>query len=245
MLKLLEHSLVLLPGLDGTGALFTPFAAILPPEYTAATVSYPNDVPLSYKQLFPLIRAKLPDDKPVTLIAESYSGPLAVEFAATHPESVQSVILVCTFVLNPVPGWLKWAQSALNESLLKTGPPESFLRSFLLEPNSPQMLVDALKRAIGSVTPEVLLHRLRQILDVDARMALKNCRQPMLYLLAQQDKLLGKRGWETIAVFNPRLTTAVLDGPHLLLQCRPRESFAAIEKFLADIAAGHRSLACV
>lgn len=238
-LKLVEHNLVLLPGLDGTGALFTPLLNAMPPEYVASVVAYPNDVPLSYKQLFPLIRAKLPWDKPVTLVAESFSGPLALEFAAAQPESVQAIILVCTFVVNPVPGWLKWAQSALNESLLKTEPPESFIRKFLLEPNSPQILVEAIKRSIHAVSPQVLLHRFRQILEVDARMALQSCSQPILYLLAQQDKLLGKRGWETVAAFCPRLTTVVLDGPHCLLQCRPRESIAAIEKFLSNSAANN------
>jgi pimeloyl-ACP methyl ester carboxylesterase len=242
-LKLLEHNLVLLPGLDGTGSLFGPLLSVLPPEYVASVVSYPVDQPLSYKQMFPLIRSKMPWDKPVTLVAESFSGPLAVEFAAAQPESVQAVVLVCTFVVNPVPGWLKWAQSAINGSWLKTEPPESFLRKFLVEPSSPQILVDALKRAIHAVSPEVLLHRFRQILDVDARMALQSCRQPMLYLLAQQDKLLGKRGWETIAAFRPRLTTVVLDGPHLLLQCKPRECFTAMEKFFKGIAENANSIA--
>jgi len=242
-LQLVEHNLVLLPGLDGTGSLFGPLLNVLPPEYVPSVVSYPHDQPLAYKQMFPLIRAKIPWDKPVTLIAESFSGPLALEFAAAQPEAVQAIVLVCTFVVNPVPGWLKWAQSALNESWLKNEPPESFLRKFLVEANSPQILVDAVKRAIHAVSPEVLLHRFRQILEVDARLALQSCRQPILYLLAEHDKLLGKRGWETIAAFRPRLTTIVLDGPHLLLQCKPREAFAAMEKFFKSIEKSDSSMA--
>lgn len=231
-LKMLETNLLLLPGLDGTGSLFRSFLNQLPPEYPAAVVSYPTHETLSFKQLLPFIRAKLPEGKPVVLIAESFSGPLALEFAAAEREQVRAIVLVNTFVTNPVPLWLKWAEGMLTESLFKHMPSDALLKKYMLGEDAPENLLTMLKDALSGVAPEVLFDRVRQVLAVDARVVLQNCRQPILYLLAEQDTLLGKRGWEVMAAFRPNMTTVALDGPHLLLQRKPKECWAAMEMFL-------------
>ncbi len=234
-LKMLENNLLLLPGLDGTGSLFRPFLSELPPEYPASIVSYPNQEKLSYKQMLPLIRAKLPWDKPVVLIAESFSGPLALEFAVSEREQVSAIVLVNTFVTNPAPSWLRWAEGLLRESLFKRLPSDNVLKKYMLGEDVPEGLLAFFKNVVGGVAPEVMLDRVRQVLAVDARVALQNCRKPLLYLLGDQDKLLGKRGWEVMAAFHPHMTTVLLDGPHLLLQRKPKECWAAIEMFLKGL----------
>ena len=80
---------VLLPGLDGTGLLFKPLKAAIPTETPIALVSYPTWTPYSYQALVTLVSAAVPTNAPYVLIAESFSGPIAIQVAATveHPPS--------------------------------------------------------------------------------------------------------------------------------------------------------------
>jgi hypothetical protein len=57
-------SLVLLPGMDGTGDLFAQFISALGEEYEITVVSYPPDQPLDYSALERIIYSRLPHDRP-------------------------------------------------------------------------------------------------------------------------------------------------------------------------------------
>ena len=82
------NTLVLLPGMDGTGRLFKPLRDSLPEEMNVMTVSYPREEPLGYSDLLTLVRRSLPRD-PFVLVAESFSGPIGIELAAAHQRGAQ------------------------------------------------------------------------------------------------------------------------------------------------------------
>ena len=77
-------TLVLLPGLDGTGRLLADFAASFGPAVKVIVATYPPDRVLDYAGLEPIARAFLPQDRPFFLLAESFSGPLGIRIAARH-----------------------------------------------------------------------------------------------------------------------------------------------------------------
>jgi pimeloyl-ACP methyl ester carboxylesterase len=87
-----EPSLILLPGLDGTGDLFRPLLDVLPPGIDFLVVAYPADRPLTCDELLPILAEQIPPDRPLVLVAESFSGPLALRFAAAHPDRVRAVV---------------------------------------------------------------------------------------------------------------------------------------------------------
>jgi hypothetical protein len=76
-------TLVLLPGMDGTGTLFEPFVAALGHEFAVKVVDYPRAEPLGYEQLELFATAALPSEGPLILLGESFSGPIAVALAAS------------------------------------------------------------------------------------------------------------------------------------------------------------------
>ena len=94
--------LVLLPGLDGTGELFLDFLAALPELWTATIVTYPTNGFLRYSDLRPYVGAAVPQLEPFVLVAESFSTPLAVWYAATAPPNLTAVVICTGFVGNPV-----------------------------------------------------------------------------------------------------------------------------------------------
>jgi hypothetical protein len=97
--------IVLLPGLDGTGRLFTRFLAAAPPGLRLTAVSLPEDAS-TYDRLAGSIEGNLPDGEPLVLIAESFSGPLAVTIAERR--SISALVFCNSFVAPPRSRSLRW-----------------------------------------------------------------------------------------------------------------------------------------
>jgi pimeloyl-[acyl-carrier protein] methyl ester esterase len=227
-LRLAQNNLLLLPGIDGTGELFSSFTNALPPEFTSYMVAYPPDRIVDYGNLVPAIREIMPWGNPYTIVAESFAGPLALQFAAAQPDNVRAIILVCSFASNPLSPLVRWFASFLNAGWLKKRPSDKVLRKFFLGMDATQALVDQVGTALQTVKPAVLANRVKMVLDCDARQPLKACRKPIFYLLGKRDVLVGKRGWAEIKRTRLDAQCTVLDGPHMLLQAKPREAALAV-----------------
>jgi len=74
-------TLVLLPGMDGTGELFSKFIETLAPGTESIVVRYPTTGALGYAELERIARSKLPTDRPFVILAESFSGPIGILLA--------------------------------------------------------------------------------------------------------------------------------------------------------------------
>lgn len=123
-------TLVLLPGLDGTGNLFANFVSSLPPNLDARIVRYPTDHLLSYTDLFSYVVDAVPQTQPFVLLAESFSTPLAVRLAATNPASLKGLVICAGFIRNPVRGWLRHLKTLVHPSFLRIPPPRFVYRAF-------------------------------------------------------------------------------------------------------------------
>ncbi len=96
-------TLLLLPGMDGTGDLFDAFIAALPSAIDVVIVRYPRCEPLGYAELQALARAALPEKGPFVILGESFSGPIAISLAASAPSQLKGLVLCCSFARNPRP----------------------------------------------------------------------------------------------------------------------------------------------
>ncbi len=85
--KFLPSRQVLLPGFDGIGWLFEPLVGVLPSYLKPLVIAYPVDKSLGYIELLLHARGKIPTEEPFVLLAESFSGALAVRLAATNPSN--------------------------------------------------------------------------------------------------------------------------------------------------------------
>jgi pimeloyl-[acyl-carrier protein] methyl ester esterase len=92
---------VLLPGFDGSGRLFAPLLAQRDLPFDPRVVALPADLPRGYDELLAWMEPRLPAE-PFVLLAESFSGPLAIRFAARHPERVAHLVLAATFLRSPL-----------------------------------------------------------------------------------------------------------------------------------------------
>ena len=70
---------VLLPGLDGSGQFFEPFVKALPSFVQPHIISYPFDGCADYDQVLEYVQPLLPTNRDYFILAESFSGPAALQ----------------------------------------------------------------------------------------------------------------------------------------------------------------------
>jgi pimeloyl-ACP methyl ester carboxylesterase len=221
--------LIILPGLDGTGARITPFLREMERAVPVRVLGYPPDQPLGYAELEALVRQGLPQGERYMLLAESFSGPIAIRVAADPPPGLAGLILCGTFAKNPFP-WLRAVRALAVRVPFKSLP--RWLRAPLLwGSGDPRRAPPAAQRASAGVAPAVIRRRLHEVLTLDVMTQLAAIELPMLILRPTRDRIVPRAAARLLAQ-TPRAETAEIEGPHLLLQARPVESAAAVLRFL-------------
>jgi len=227
--------LVLAPGMDGTGELFAPFLRALPAGVGTTVVSYPPRRVLGCPELCDRLRDTLPAEEPFVLVAESFSGPIAIELAASRPSGLRGLVLVASFAQNPLPAPLRLLRPFVRAVLFRVRPPSPLVRWALCGHDAPRGVDEQLTAVLRRSDPTVMAHRARQVFDVDVRRSLPAIAVPVLYLAGARDRVVGLRGLEQIAAGIPALESVVLDAPHLVLQARPDEGAREILRFAAGL----------
>lgn len=230
--------LVLLPGLDGTGKLFVDFVAALPKSCAATIVAYPSDRFLPYADLRPFVSAAVPQTEKFVLVAESFSTPLAVWYAANNPPNLVGVVVCAGFVESPVPGWSGIVKALAMPWLFGLNLPGPILEYFLLGHNAAPSLVQKLRQALQEVSPHVLSGRVREVLNCDARDDLRRTTVPLLYLEATNDRLLSSSCKEEFSRIRPDVLLRSVPAPHLLLQGEPQKAASIVMAFAENLPTG-------
>jgi pimeloyl-[acyl-carrier protein] methyl ester esterase len=222
--------LILLPGLDGTGNLFEQFVSLLPEDFSATIISYPTHEKLDYAQLEILVRNQLPKAELFVLIAESFSGAIAVSIAAEAPQNLTALVLCASFVSNPAPLILQW----INHKFWFGLPTPIWLVRMLTGLHDCEdFVIQKLIKSVSSVSPEVMSFRLDQILTLDVREELRLCKIPLLLLRPKHDYYVSQKiGVDEILQIKPDARCVEIDASHFVCQHKPQESVSAIVDFL-------------
>jgi pimeloyl-ACP methyl ester carboxylesterase len=223
-------SVVLLPGMDGTGLLFDEFVTQSPAQFRPVVMPLPNRA--EYGELTELIAATIPSRRPFLVVAESFSGPIGIRLAGRFPDCVVGLVLVNSFIVPPRPRWLRWLPWKL---ILALPLPRCVVRTVLAYKTTPARVVDEVRSAIARTDGAVMSARLRSILSVNEIENLALVRSPMLLLQGTLDRLVPRECAEKIVRHAPGIIIREIVGPHLLLQCRPTEAWGEIEDFVATL----------
>lgn len=221
-------TVVLLPGLDGTGRLFRWFITSAPPGVDVTPVVLPPEA-LQYSELAERIGQHLAPHSQVILVAESYSGPLAARLAALYP--ITALVFCNSFVAAPRHRVLALFALPL---LFKVGLPTPILRRYLVGPDASPEVMNDVRKAVKSVPTAVLASRVVQVLTADETASFARCRAPVLYLRGTTDRLVPDASYLRMTEVRP-VTLARVAGPHLLLQVNPRGAWAALSRFISSL----------
>lgn len=223
---------VLLPGMDGSGEYRSEFAAALAPEIDSIAVSYP-DRELSYRDLEVFAREALPS-RPYILVGESFSGPIAIALAASAPQGLLGVVLVCSFARSPAPLPAFLRPMAVHFPLRRV--PAWIAGKMLLGRYSTPEYRDKLSSSMARVGAAAWRARMRAVVSVDAIPQLRRIDVPILYLRASEDRVVPPAATDLVVRNAKHPQIADLEGPHFLLQVRPRESAAHVKAFAGRLA---------
>lgn len=221
--------LVLLPGLDGTGDLFAPFAAALE-GVPHQVIGYPQDRALDYPGHEAHVRGKLPAGEDFVLLAESFSGPVGISIAAAPPPGLRGLILCVTFASNPFP--IFRPLSGLARMIPAPKLPTALAAHWLFPGRGTPELRRAHAAAMRRVSARTIGARVAAVLSVDMRDLLPLISVPILYMRSNQDRLIPRAAGLAILNLRPDIELAKFDAPHFLLQTEPRQCAAVVLDFI-------------
>lgn len=228
MTHMTPFPIVLLPGLHGTSALFAPFVAAAPPQFHPIVLSLPEKG--SYAELVEELRGQLPEE-PFAILAESFSGPLAIALAREGSARVTGVILSNTFVTPPRSRWFRFLPWSL---LLRVPAPDWAIRFLVAGWRATPAIVSAVRVEIRRQPAAVLAQRMQAIFTLPKSWTQAPIEIPLLILTGSEDWLVPPHSaapaLEKVACQWTRVTVRA---PHLLLQTAPAEAWGAISEFLA------------
>jgi pimeloyl-ACP methyl ester carboxylesterase len=225
---------VFLPGLDGTGLLLEKVVARAAASAPCTLVRYPTELKGSYQDYVGIVEAAIGCEQPVVLIAESFSGPVAVRLAQAHP-NIKAVVLSGSFVSHPRSKLLRHLLPLLQLCLALNRTSSFFIRWLLAGMDAPAELVHTVADAGRRVPASVLSHRLRLALTCNESAAFKALSTPTLLLISAQDRLIPARYSQRLRMFRPKAPVHFFQSPHLILERQPDKAIACISEFLTQV----------
>lgn len=224
-----------LPGLHGTQALYESVRHNLPQGIDAEFINLPSKGKQDYNTLANLLHQELSNSSEGSkrlLIAESFSGPLAIRIASLCPEKIQGIVLGASFCDAPLnPGI---ALIPLRP-LFMVKPPRSALRHFLIGDDASKAELAELREVMQSVPSATLSKRIRTILELEEDDNPDLPDIPMLILQAKKDNLVPWQAQSKLEVNYPKATTHWIESPHLIFQRCPEECVQRIIEFADTI----------
>ncbi len=212
---------VLLPGLHGSGELFEPLLRVAPANHEITVVTYPTQTKLSFDTLVEIAENQIPAEKPIQLVAESFSGLVAIRLLTRSQRNYKSVVFCAAFASSPVPGF-KWLVKAILRLMrVWSGAVSLGVRHFCLNGSGSQTIVEQVSHIIDKIPVSLLQARLEMIGELNLIDELGRINIPSVYLLASQDRLVPRRCTQEFVDNIPTLKLHEIDGPHFLLQACP------------------------
>lgn len=223
--ELMKPVLVLLPGLDGSGLLFSPLISALGADFDCRVLALPNDGEQNQAKLAQRLLPQLPTQRFV-LLGESFSGAIAAEIAASQPPGLAGAIFVATFLQPPRPLLLRmpkalfWLGWRLHRPLAALWWPfcgyrkDAATRTLVLQ-------------SLQSLSWLILWQRIQAIRTL--RMGEQPIACPAIGIHAQHDCLVPSSAKGQL---NRLASQCVIKGPHFLLQSEPRLAARTIRDWL-------------
>lgn len=232
--------IVFLPGIDGTGISFGPLRPLLPPKAHVTVVRYPGDRLLDFEETVAWARDQIPCGRSDWIVlAESFSGPVAVRLLGCGHIKAKCLILSSTFARPPRPLLLKLARCLPLAPLLRVPLPRFLLRHVIEGGEETlDLFLGLWQRVKKRVAMKVLAHRIDIVGRVDVRPWLPRITVPSLYIQATADRSVPAAALFDFIELVPDLRVERIRGPHFILQARPEASLAAIQNFVSRLTNG-------
>jgi pimeloyl-ACP methyl ester carboxylesterase len=227
-----NQHLVFMPGLDGTGLSFEPVLPHLPADTKIIIVRYPTDKLLTFDETVECAVQQIPTGKHPVVIAESFSGPIAIQMIGSGRVKAKALILCATFAKPPRPFFWRLIRFLRLPLLIRPDMPKRFFKIVIGDDKLIADLLPLWKKVHADVPARVMDHRLKMINQVDVTKWLKKLPVPCCYLQATDDRIVRSSCLADFENCIPNLEIKRIKAPHFILQAQPQACLDAIEEFL-------------
>lgn len=219
----------MIPGIDGTGMLYSPLQQAM--GYRCRTTVLPFQDEVTLEEYIESFSAQLPKHR-VLLLAESFSGPIALGLLAKFPGRFQAAILSAAFARSPYSSFLGMGTLISKGLFGNTSLENLLLRKFCTNSDVPENVQKIIQDLSSQIPPEVIKKRLHIMDTFDARPLLHKISAPVLYLAGLKDRFVNASLRAELFENIPRICFKGIDGPHLLLQAQSEACTNTIMNFL-------------
>jgi 3-oxoadipate enol-lactonase len=187
--------LVLVPGMDGTGALFyRQVPRLTAAGYRVATWAVRDEAPSMHvlvEDLHAVVDIVAPGPERAVVVGESFGGALALSFALAHPDRVSRLVILNSFPRFAPQFRLHLAIAGL--SALPWGAMRLVRRLTAARLHSRHTHADDVRefrRLVARATRRGYIGRLRLLTEFDVRDRLSELQMPTLFLASDEDHLV-------------------------------------------------------
>ena len=217
-----------MPGLDGTGKLFSPIIPLLEQHFELSIVTYPDLD--SFSDYIDCAQRQLPETPGFSLLAESFSGPVAMALMARQPDQIGASVLAATFVRSPLAALTRMA-NYIPEQVFSIGALSEFVLDVYETEDEDFSETQPLPLNITEqVDGGLLKQRIAVLSRIDISAMLPDIEVPILYLHALRDRIVTETDAQMIEEYLPDVHRVDIDAPHLLLQTQPQQCAELIIK---------------
>jgi pimeloyl-[acyl-carrier protein] methyl ester esterase len=227
-----KQNIVFMPGLDGTGLSFGPLLPFIPAQTNITIVRYPHDKLLSFEEMVECAATQIPEGISPVIIAESFSGPVAVQMIASGRIQARALVLCATFAKSPHPVMWRVTRFLRLPLLIRPDMPRLFFKIII---GNDKLITDLLplwRKVHADVPARVMDHRLGLINQIDVTKFLTKLSMPCLYLQATNDRIVPSSCLNVFKRCISHLEVKTIKAPHFILQAQPQACPTAIDEFL-------------
>lgn len=205
--------------MDGTGKLFSALLSYLDRD-AVKIISLPGSGPQNYERLKEYVKTELPSGEFI-LVAESFSGPIAVSLANEGYKGLKALVLVATFLSPPNKLFLRLAQMMPIKVLMRLPLSAVFLRTFMLGRDVSNSEISIFRDVVDEVPDNILKQRLQAMCSLS--MPRESSSISSVYIRPILDRLVPSRKILEISRCLKGLEEKTVNGPHFILQANPHE----------------------
>ncbi len=214
-----RKTLVLMPGLDSTGKLFEPVIPLLRPQFDLVVVTYPDLG--SFNDYVDCALGQLPTTPGYSLVAESFSGPVAMAVMTQRMDQIGPSVLCAAFARSPLATMTQMA-NYIPSQVFSIGALGELCEDVYEVKDDDFSETQPLPLNVTSQLDGTLLkNKLTALSRIDVSALLPGISLPILQLHGTRDRIVSGHDADLIEEALPAVTRIDLDAPHLLLQTLP------------------------
>ena len=220
----MKSDVVLLPGLHGSRALFSSFIELAPPWARCRPFALPT---VGGQGFDALAESLLPELRPLegfVLLGESFSGPIAARLSAHLGQKV-ALLVLC----NPVVEMSVQVPEGILAPIVASVWMPAWCAAMALS-GGDRSIARAALGEVRALSRDILAQRLSAVFSATEEALAAHLSPPLLSILGTNDHLVSLSRSRAFFSRVPQSTVAEIEGPHLIVQAKPVEVWAAISE---------------